>query len=128
MILYHFTSLFNLKNVGPENILAVGLKAQPARQPVVGPIPDCVWLTSNPDMPKDYSSFAEVRIELVIPSSDKRLVPYPKYFRKHTGHAIDIVKIPQTEEAKRFYLYFGDIPLSALRVVNYGPGFEPNAA
>jgi hypothetical protein len=26
MRLYHFTSFYNLKNVGPENILAVGLK------------------------------------------------------------------------------------------------------
>jgi hypothetical protein len=29
MIFYHFTSCYNLENVGPENILAAGLKAMP---------------------------------------------------------------------------------------------------
>jgi len=29
MILYHFTSLYKLENVGPQNILKYGLKAMP---------------------------------------------------------------------------------------------------
>jgi hypothetical protein len=31
MRLYHFTSSYNLKNVGPENIVAVGPEATPHR-------------------------------------------------------------------------------------------------
>jgi hypothetical protein len=37
MILYHFTSLWNLRNVGPDHILAAGLKAMPACSAIISP-------------------------------------------------------------------------------------------
>jgi hypothetical protein len=116
MFLYHFTSLYNLKNVGPENILAFGLKAAPCDWvDVLGYVDDCVWLTNDPDLPPQHSSSSEVRITVVIPSADRRLVHLPALMRKRYGPTIE-----PTTTSRTFYLYLGNIPLTSLRAVDYG--------
>jgi hypothetical protein len=125
MILYHFTSLWSLGNVGPDNILAAGLKAMPADRngdyvAAVGHIPDCVWLTANADMADGYSSFSEARIKLVIQSTDKRLVAWPKYVRRNARVPVEALhKIVNSisTEWQHWYLYFGNIPPDAFRAV-----------
>ena len=64
------------------------------------PLPPCVWLTSDPDMPDDSCTRHGVRIS-VIPSTDRRLVHWPKYIRKldagsetATAAAVAAVDIP----------------------------------
>jgi len=122
VILYHFTSFYNLKNVGPENILAVGLKAMPVKNCPEGVIRQlrCVWLTTNSDLPPIFSSHAEVRIKLVIPSSDRRLVHLPNLLRKRLSPEQLARVDAETDRAGRtFYVFFGDIPLDRFRAVEY---------
>ena len=121
MILYHFTSFYNLKN-GPENILAVGLKAMPVTdwpEEVFGGV-DCVWLTSEPDLPQRHSSYGEVRIKVVIPSSDKRLIHAPKLLRKRLSPEQLAGFDAETGKAWRtFYIFLGSVPLDCFRAVEY---------
>jgi hypothetical protein len=121
MILYHFTSLYNLHNVGTENIMAVGLKAMPPDDlvEVVGFDFRCVWLTSNPDHPPNHSSAREVRITLVVPSNSRKLIYWPKILKKRIGKerfgAIDAY----TTEYHKWYVHLGHIPLGCFRAVEY---------
>ena len=96
--------------------------------PLGGPTPPHVWLTTNPDMSNDFVTGNTLdrgnwRITVVIPSADRRLVYWPKYFSKRTGgdyvissedraHAYRLAR-----EATGFYLYFGAIPLDRFRAV-----------
>jgi hypothetical protein len=118
MDLYHFTSLYNMENVGPENILAVGLKA---RQCVDWPERIarelyCVWLTDNPNLQSIYCSHHEVRIQVSIPSHDRGLVHFPKLIRKRLSIEQQACLPP---EARSFYVYLGDVPLHHLKAVEY---------
>jgi hypothetical protein len=138
MRLYHFTGLraligdagldairpgdVDLRTVAaPGSIIADGLK--PSRKDdydgaLRSPLPPCVWLTSDPDMVKDglhFSSFADYRITVLIPSIDPRLVHRPKYFRKH-GQCTwpeAMQQVDALEAVRRastaFYIYFGEI-------------------
>jgi hypothetical protein len=122
MILYHFTSLYNLENVGPENIMAVGLKAMPCTdwlEKIVGKV-SCVWLTTNPDLSPIYHGKSEVRIKLVIPSSDRRLVYVPKLLQKRCRpEELANLDADIAENFRSFYMYLADIPLDRLRAVEY---------
>jgi hypothetical protein len=122
VILYHFTSLYNLENVGPENIMAVGLKAMPVMdwpEEGLGGV-DCVWLTANPDLPPMHSSHGEVRIKLVVPSSSRRLVHLPRLLRKRVSpEQLAGLDAEAGGEWRRFYMYLGDIPSSFFWAVEY---------
>jgi hypothetical protein len=112
MRLYHFTSFYNLKNVGPENILAVGLKPHRIDWGGVCDDREGVWLTSDPDYATGdaMSAHAEVRITVVIPSTDRRLVRWEKWMRRHCDP--DLLRVAD-ETAKKggfdwreWYVYF----------------------
>lgn len=122
MILYHFTSFYNLANVGPENICAVGLKAMPCTdwpEEVVGKV-NCVWLTSNSDLAGKYHGQSKVRIRLVITSSDRRLIYLPKLLRKRLApEQLADLDADIARDFRSFYMYLGDIPLDCLRAVEY---------
>jgi hypothetical protein len=124
MILYHFTSLYNLRNVWPENILAAGLKAMPVKdwpEKAVGKIKRCVWLTTNSDLPFQFCSYSEVRIKLVIPSSERRLVHVLKRVRKRvSSEFIAGVDADTAGQWRTFYMYFGDIPIDCFRAIENG--------
>jgi hypothetical protein len=122
VILYHFTSFYNLKNVGPENICAVGLKAMPCTdwpEYIVGKV-NCVWLTTNSDLSPTYHFEGEVRIRLVIPSSDRRLVYLPQLLRKRARpEELAGLDAEIAEDFRSFYMYLADIPLDRFRTVEY---------
>ena len=111
MILYHFTSRW-LR----EPILRDGLN--PAKRSGVdhvlrSPLSPCVWLTTDPEMPDDYSRFNDLRITVDIPSDDQRLQHWPTYWREQANdeskNIIDDV-IASDPPMELFYCYFGTIP------------------
>ena len=141
MRLYHFTGLraligdaglavirpgeVDLRTVAaPGSIIADGLK--PSKEDgydhaLRSPLPPCVWLTSDHDMGADigdsglhFSSFADLRITMLIPSTDRRLAHWPKYFRNHGrwtwSEAMQYADSPEVQRvAETFYVYFGTI-------------------
>jgi hypothetical protein len=138
MKLYHFTGLraligdaatavirpgiIDLATVAaPGSVIADGLK--PRREEgydgvLSSPLPPCVWLTTDPDMGGiglHFSSFADFRITVIIPSTDRRLVPWLEYFRDHGRctwvEAVRQVGISEATQhtAESFYVYFGGI-------------------
>jgi hypothetical protein len=126
MILYHYTSFYNLRNVGPENIVAFGLKAMPADWPELLGLKG-VWLTTDPDMPGILTTCheREVRIRLVIPSSDKRLIHVPKLLRKllcpEERASLEAGLNEVSTAWREWYFYQGDIPCGAgyIRAIEY---------
>jgi hypothetical protein len=121
VILYHFTSLWNLGNVGPDNILAVGLKAFPANWPdLLGRT--VVWLTSDPDMPDGLCAQHDMRIALKIPSHDRKLIHVHKLLKKKLPQwAIDNLDRTSAQHGgdwRTFYIYEGDIPLEYFHKTN----------
>ena len=131
MLLYHFTQVHNLKNVGPENILAVGLKPSVGQREfaILGLEPCVVWLTSDPLPPKPITDMwygGEIRITVVIPSSDRKLVRLEKYLRRHGGRLdpsrYEGVSPSQLADSfKSTYIYFGEIPRRQFRMVERSP-------
>jgi len=126
MRLYHFTSFYNMEKVGPGNIMTAGLKAMPQNDgwlPWAG-VADCVWLTADPDMSPRHSSYYQIRVKLIIPKTDTRLVHVPKLRRK-LGLDQDVLDRnyykSQTELLHSWYIYKGDIPLKLgyIREVEY---------
>jgi hypothetical protein len=49
------------------------------------------------------------RITVVIPSTDRLLVHWPKYFRKHGIKRLSYHDPSYAREAEAFYVYFGAI-------------------
>jgi hypothetical protein len=131
---YHFTSRAALVGDGgsvaaatPGSVLVAGIL--PAKSddydPVLrSPLPPCVWLTSDPDMPDDFCTRHGVRISVVIPSTDRRLVHWPKYIRKHDAGIVETqCRAPYTpafaqRAAAQFYVYFGPVALDRIRKVD----------
>jgi hypothetical protein len=138
MRLYHFTGWSALIGEGklaalplgdvdlrtvaaPGSIMADGLK--PSKEGgydgvLRSPLPPCVWLTSDPDMglmSLHFSKYADFRVTVVIPSTDRRLAHWPKYFRKHGRCAwSEAMRQSDASEAvqlasETFYTYFGAI-------------------
>lgn len=141
MILYHFTSLAALAGddssvaaATPGSILAAGIlpaKADDYDEMLRAPLPPCVWLTSDPDMPDDFRTQHGVRISVVIPSTDRRLVHWPKYIRKQDvgmmEAAMAAADFPAVAKraGKNFYVYFGAVELDRLRKIE---GVAPRKA
>jgi hypothetical protein len=134
---YHLTSRAALVGDGgsvgavtPGSILVAGIVPAKSddyddllRSP---PMPACVWLTSDPDMPDDFCTRHGVRISVVIPSADRRLVHWPKYIRKHdagleaaTAAAVAAGDIPAAARrmASQFWLYFGVVEPDRFRAI-----------
>jgi hypothetical protein len=119
MIMYHFTSLYNLGNVGPENIMAAGLKAHPLDWPDLLGL-NGVWLTSSPDVPEGLSGQYEARIKVIIPSHDRKLIHLYRYLRKRLSlEAIANLDAVHGGAWRTFYVYTGDIPLSRIQAIEY---------
>jgi hypothetical protein len=111
MILYHFTS-HGLR----ELILRDGLK--PAKtngldNALRSPLLPCVWLTTDPEMADNHSSFNDLRITVDIPSDDQRLQHWPTYCREQAKDEFKnkiIGTIQSDPPMQLFYCYFGTIP------------------
>ena len=123
---YHFTSRAALVGDGGSvaaatagSILVAGILPHYDHL-LRSPLPPSVWLTSDPDMPDD---FCTVRISVVIPSTDRRLVHWPKYIRKHDASIFETqCRAPYTpafaqRAAAQFYVYFGPVTLDRIRKV-----------
>jgi hypothetical protein len=138
MILYHFTALHNLDH--PEDgrtILKEGLK--PNGKKGMPPL-DAVWFTTQADpelmfAKEDGTLDAgwkkhNARIKVVIPSSDKRLVKWETWLREQSfvlfngrvflpSEMINAIYAHNLMGYKFYYVYFGSIPPSEFRVVEY---------
>src|SRR6188768_4462717 len=98
MILYHFTDLCCLKS---GTILTEGLKPKSAAEQMANCVPPfgVVWLTTSTALARADTNLAltgargvaepvwaermpEVRIQLAIPSSDRKLVNWEAWLRK----------------------------------------------
>jgi hypothetical protein len=157
--LYHFTGLraligeaglaviqpgeVNLMTIAaPGSIMSAGLK--PYREDgydgvLRSPLPPCVWLTSDPDMDLQaimgfhFSKYADFRVNVLIPSTDRRLTHWPQYFRKHGQCTLSeaMRKADLPEGARRttttFYAYFGKIKrITAVSRVETTPAAPPH--
>lgn len=93
----------------PGSILASGLKPHlGADEAAIGICRPCVWLTSDPDMPRGFNRWTGCRVSVEIPAKDRRLCRWTGLFRGET---------PMQAEADRFYIYWGKIPLRRLVAV-----------
>jgi hypothetical protein len=138
MILYHFTEFYNLDH--PEDgrtILKEGLK--PNGKKGMPPL-DAVWFTTeadpefmfagddgklNPNWKRDCA-----RIKVVIPSTDNRLMKWETWLRQqslisldgrlfHPSEMINAIYAHNLRDYKFYYVYFGSIPPSEFRLVDY---------
>jgi hypothetical protein len=120
--LYHFTSLWNLGNVGPGNIRAAGLKPFPNDYDdlLVKPSPPLVWLTTDGEAWQDgqsLASFMEARLTVELPASDSRLKHWWTYFcdRVTPEDRAFIVSPTHPDRAlfeyaeRHWYVYFGTV-------------------
>jgi hypothetical protein len=133
MILYHFTSGTarvgngSLETPAPGSILAVGVlpnRTYDYDHALHSPLPPCVWLTADPDMPSVFCGGHRARISLVIPSTDRRLVNWYKYARKHGADTvIDQADIPAAwrRSPAQFWLYFAPVEVRWFRAVESVP-------
>jgi hypothetical protein len=119
MILYHFTDFWFLKNGG--TILQEGLKAGPSDESF--PPTNVVWLTTSP-----VAVWAirppECRISVVIPSHDRRLVFWKRWAQKHRPDLLEKLAhcdcgIDHGPAIETNYCYFGSLPLTMFRAVEY---------
>jgi hypothetical protein len=145
VILYHFTGLRELigadgldalaSRIGedvdlatvaaPGSILVDGLKPHKDNGydgALRTPLPPCIWFTNDPRMPEVFARGGDFRIRVVISNNDRCLKSWRSYYSKH------VFDLPRFESvtlsvpgaaaaAARFFLYFGAIPASRLRVV-----------
>jgi hypothetical protein len=124
MMLYHFTDFHFLKVGG--TILKEGLKPAVGKQGLHMPPHGVVWLTTETentwvgDHPKEGC-----RIKLFIPSSDKRLVRWETWLRKHGEHELlaglkeGRINTGKGDAWKSFWCYFGTVPLSMFRKIEF---------
>jgi hypothetical protein len=113
MILYHFTDLWCI-----DDILAEGLK--PAFNDDANFQPkNVVWLTTRDDQQGMWRNPKELRITLVIPSTDRRLVRCADWMRKHDPDLYRIAVSLGHTGWETLYCYFGIVPVSYLRAVEY---------
>jgi hypothetical protein len=138
MILYHFTAFYNLDH--PEDgrtILKEGLK--PNGKKGMPPL-DAVWFTTQADpefmfakedgtLDADWKKH-NARIKVVIPSTDKRLMKWETWLREQSfvsfndriflpSEMINAIYAHNLMGYKFYYVYFGSIPPSEFRVVEY---------
>jgi hypothetical protein len=143
-VLYHFTGLTALVGVdgiaamkshdgncdasdfaAPGSILADGIRPTKTTDydPMLrSPLPPCVWLTDNPEMPDGASSLSGFRISVGIPSADHRLFRWRTYFAQHAPGAFGLA-LPEAVriEFDRFYVFFGKILPKHFKAVEVAP-------
>jgi hypothetical protein len=125
MILYHFTDFCFLEAEG--TILKEGLKPSESGKNGMLPPYGVVWFTTEEDYRWHKGLASETdqcRIKLVIPSTDKRLVYWPKWARKHAPDIIEkLLKcdcgLNHRRQVETTYCYFGTVPLFYFREIEY---------
>jgi hypothetical protein len=93
MILYHFTSADFFKSAiesSNDATVTIDLARLPPlnRGELIFPdftTTECVWLTSDPEPHTSSPGDVCVRLKLVLPTSDRRLRHYAKWFRRKFG-------------------------------------------
>jgi hypothetical protein len=113
---------------GPDSILRAGLKPNKNGEYDHIGMPPSVWFTTNPDMTNEFITGNTLdrgayRITVAIPQNDRRLVHWPAYYSKASGrdfvigHEDEATAIRLAKECFGFYVYFGTVPLSRIRLV-----------
>jgi hypothetical protein len=87
------------------------------------PMPACVWLTTNPDMCAvflngKYLDHGNWRVTVVIPSTDRRLVHWPKYMRRRAFFEMQMSEWMR-REAEGFFCYFGEVARDRIKAVDH---------
>lgn len=116
MILYHFTDVWCLRT-----ILKEGLKPGPFFDPD-DPLPpaDVVWLTTQDHQDGiGWSTPKEVRITLVIPSTDERLVRWKRWIQRHDSNLLAGVRRGRGESWANYWVYFGVVPVTYFQAIEY---------
>jgi hypothetical protein len=135
VILYYFTGSYTLRTLGAINEdglyqLKCGLKPHTdswREWRLIFPSPptkNVVWLTSDPQarlfQDRDINSTkSRIRFSVAISSNDRRLAHFCTHTKKHTG--IDMLSAlpPEAREVlRRFWVYFGEIPIARIRAVD----------
>jgi hypothetical protein len=127
MIFYHFTTPVNL-----PSILCEGLKLSTNYNSL--PPYDCIWLTTDPArrFRTDGSQPAAARIELLIPTSDRRLKKWTQWLRKYDvvqfdGGMVDVSSLLASldsqglPEYKVDWVYFAPLPPARFRNITHIP-------
>jgi hypothetical protein len=78
-----------------------------------------VRLTTRDDQQGMWRNPKEVRVTLVIPLTDRRLVRLADWWRKHDPDLYRIAVSLGGRAWETFYCYFGTVPVSYLRAVEY---------
>jgi hypothetical protein len=137
MILYHFTDLCCLENGG--TILTEGLKPKLAAEQMANCVPPfgVVWLTTSTALTREETNLPptgampEVRIQLAIPSSDRKLVNWEAWLREHRPDILcAVLGFPDPEydirpRLKNDFVYFGTVPLKYFRTIERTALAEP---
>jgi hypothetical protein len=127
MILYHFTDFWFLINGG--TIMKEGLKPGLEPKDLIAPAlfapAGAVWFTTEADPASWWESGkgSECRITAVIPFTDRSLVSWEKWARKHFAEdeldsAFNEVRSRKVNY-KSWYIYFGEVSRSKLRKIEY---------
>jgi hypothetical protein len=113
VILYHYTDVWCLRT-----ILKEGLKPGPFFDPDDPMLPaDVVWLTTQTHQDGiGWEDPKEIRITLVIPSTDERLVRWKRWIQKHDGHLLAGARRGGGEAWACYWIYFGVVPASYIEV------------
>ena len=110
MILYHFTDYWLVRT-----ILKEGLKPGSFFDPDYDwPPANAVWLTTQNHQESifGWSSLKEIRITLVIPSNDQRLVRWKRWLQRHDPHLL--VAVHGATWVTYCWVYFGIVPASCI--------------
>ena len=110
----------------PGSILKAGLSPNQGGdydQLLTEPMPPCVWLTTNPDMSAvflngEYLDHGNWRVTVVIPSTDRRLVHWPKYMRRRARFEMRMSGWIR-REAEGCFCYFGEVARDRIRAVDH---------
>lgn len=130
MLLYHFTTLYALKDAGADAILAAGLKPGPIGFKELGlPKRNVVWLTADPDT-VFFLTPPEVRVTVDIPKTDRRLFKWQQLLGDHCDPGM--VAMVEADAAATFnhdvavtwrqwWVYYGQVRLHRIRAIEVCP-------
>jgi hypothetical protein len=118
MILHHFTHIERLDSILDGGLTpSIGAHTLPPR--------NVVWLTSA-ETPNYLAAGARppaVRIKLVVPSRDRRLVKWDKWASRNEPHILDHLLnrcdcgFDHAPSVASTWIYFGGLPLTTFRTV-----------